>query len=516
MRLLRLVPALLVFPILMSGCLGHKNNTPDVTDMNEATQPVIQLNAITMGNPPASGMDSFYKQLDALTIRDFGMKVRFDFIPWDEEKSNIGMAIASKKYDFYVGGSWSDFKSFAAKNAFVNLTPLLGEVPGLVEHYKGMLDQVKIDGKLYGIPQLNVPGAGSEGMFYREDLRKKWQLPEINNFHTLEQYLYKAKEEFPNTPMIIDKRYSDNLWLALTGDKYYKVTEYAIAPIKDPYKVISLFDTPEYKMMVTKAKQWYDDGIVDHDILGAQENETTKTLALMKDNKKPLEFNNHFGAVSNSYITALKTAYPEQEYGWMDYKFDMFPDTVFLPNTSINILTQISIGSNSLYPEIALKFLEKAHTDQTYYNLLVYGVEGENYKLADGKISYDGIPEKNKKQSWTGLIDGYMGVPIRYPDEWQAIVDKLTITEGPKLAEQNGNDPYQNFLFDTSSLFEQLSNLETVQEQYIQPLNLGISTDIDHDLAVLKTKLKEAGIDRYMDVLQKQLDPLAKQHDERT
>ncbi|MGO4109880.1 DUF3502 domain-containing protein [Paenibacillus sp. YAF4_2] len=506
MRLLRLMPALLAIPIWMSGCSGQENDTPDVTGVNEVIKPVIQLNAITMGSPPASGMDSFYKQLDELTIRDFGMTVRFDFIPWDEEKSNIGMAIASKKYDFYVGGSWSDFKSFAAKNAFVNLTPLMNQVPKLVGHYQGILERMKIDGKLYGIPQLNVPGAGREGMFYREDLRKKWGLPPIKNFETMEQYLYKAKREYPDTPMIIDKRYSDNLWFSLTGDKYYKVTEFAVAPIDDPYNVMSMFDTPEYKQMVSKAKQWYDDGIVDHDILGAQENETTKTLGLMKENKKPLEFNNHFGAVSNSYVSTLQSAYPEQEYGWFDYMFDMFPGTVFMPSTSVNATTQISIGSNSRYPDLALKFLEKAHTEQDYYDLLMYGVEGENYHLKDGKISYEGIKDENKKQSWTGVLDGYMNVPIRYPDEWQKIVEKLTVTEGPKLAEKNGTDPYQDFLFDTSSLFEQLANLETVQEQYIQPLNLGISTDIDYDLAVLEVKLKEAGIDTYMKELQAQLD----------
>ncbi|NIK68210.1 DUF3502 domain-containing protein [Paenibacillus sp. BK720] len=509
MRLFRITPALLTIPLVLGGCMGQ-DNIPDRAEVAEAVKPVIQLNAITMGNPPARGMDSFYKQLDELTIRDFGATVRFDFIPWDEEKSNIGMAIASKKYDFYVGGPWSDFKSFAAKNAFVDLTPLLGEVPALVKHYKGMLEQMKIDGRLYGIPQLNVPGAGREGMLYREDLRKKWQLPEMKDFSVMEQYLYKAKEEFPDTPMIIDKRYSDNLWLALTGDKYYSVAEFAVAPINDPYKVISMFDTPEYKGMVAKAKEWYDAGIVDHDILGAQENETTKTLALMKENKKPLEFNNHFGAVSNSYISALKAAYPEQEYGWMDYKFDMFPSTLFLPNTSANTTTQISIGSNSRYPEIALQFLEKAHTNQTYYNLLVYGVEGENYKLQGGMISYDGIKEENKKQAWTGLMDGYMNVPVRYPEEWQAIVDKLTVKEGPKLAEKNGVDPYQNFLFDTSSLFDELSSLETVQEQYVQPLNLGISKDIEGDLAAMKQKLKEAGIDRYLKVLQEQLDEMEK------
>ena len=74
-------------------------------------QPVVQLKGITMGREPASGMDRFYQQLDALTIKDLGATIRFDFIPWGDEKNQISRAIASKEYDLYVGGAWSDFTS---------------------------------------------------------------------------------------------------------------------------------------------------------------------------------------------------------------------------------------------------------------------------------------------------------------------------------------------------------------------------------------------------------------------
>ena len=62
-------------------------------------QPVVQLKGITMGREPASGMDRFYQQLDALTIKDLGATIRFDFIPWGDEKNQISRAIASKEYD---------------------------------------------------------------------------------------------------------------------------------------------------------------------------------------------------------------------------------------------------------------------------------------------------------------------------------------------------------------------------------------------------------------------------------
>lgn len=46
----------------------------------------------------------------------------------------------------------------------------------------------------------------------------------------------------------------------------------------------------------------------------------------MKTDKKPLEFNNHFDAVSSSCIGVLKELFSEFEYGWIDYYVDHVPN----------------------------------------------------------------------------------------------------------------------------------------------------------------------------------------------
>lgn len=56
--------------------------------------------------------------------------------------------------------------------------------------------------------------------------------------------------------------------------------------------------------------------------------------------------------------------------------------------------------------KISLKLIEKAHTDRTYHNLLLYGMEGENYNLEGDYISYAGIKSENNKPGWTGLYEG--------------------------------------------------------------------------------------------------------------
>lgn len=90
---------------------GSTEQTVQQEQPAEESGEAVTLKAFTMGNEPASGMDTFYEQLDALTVKDLGIKVRFDFIPWGDEKNKINLNIASGEYDLYVGGNFSDYGS---------------------------------------------------------------------------------------------------------------------------------------------------------------------------------------------------------------------------------------------------------------------------------------------------------------------------------------------------------------------------------------------------------------------
>ena len=71
--------------------------------------------------------------------------------------------------------------------------------------------------------------------------------------------------------MINDKRFADNLWTLIAGSKYLDVVKgYAVVSVDEPYKALSRYETPEYRQVPLRAKQWYEDGIVSRKILGAQ------------------------------------------------------------------------------------------------------------------------------------------------------------------------------------------------------------------------------------------------------
>ncbi|WP_106426993.1 DUF3502 domain-containing protein [Paenibacillus sp. GM2FR] len=103
---------------------------------------------------------------------------------------------------------------------------------------------------------------------------------------------------------------------------------------------------------------------------------------------------------------------------------------------------------------------------------------------------------------------GSMAVVSIYPGEWQAIVEHLH-SEGAKRAEANGESPLAAFRFDTGAITEELAAMEAVRSHYIVPLSVGMSEDIEADLALARQRMNEAGFPSFMEELQNQLDGLA-------
>lgn len=483
------------------------------------TQEVVELKGITMGSEPAEGMDEFYAQLDALTIPDIGCTIRFTYIPWGDEKNQISRAITAKEYDVYVGGAWTDFATFASQNAFTDMKPYLEDCPDLVSHYtvngEYVLDRCEINGGIYGIPQFDRPTGGGQGFLYREDLRKEWGLEEVTDFASMEAYLYRAAEEFPNVSMINDNRFFDLviIYNVMAEAGYTKVGEGLYVKNDDPnHEIVEVYDLPQYKQALEIARKWYDDGIVDHDILAAQGNATTDTNNLMQANEKPLESCNHYGAVSSGYVLQIKAAVPEAELGWMS--FQALYDDYYMPVVNVNGTSMISIGNNCEHPEMVMKLLEKAHTDRAYYDLLQYGVNGIHANLGDDNtVNYDGIDQNNIKPGWTALRDGYMDRQTLYPEDWAAVTEK-EMADGERIATANGYAFNAGFTFLNADVATEMSNMETVKAQYITPLQCGITNDIDADIERVKTELGNAGYETYREELARQLAEFLAAHGE--
>lgn len=262
--------------LMTAGCQMQTDEPSD----SKYDEPVANLKAVVLGTPPAEGMDELYRQLDALTIPELNCTLRFEFIPWGDERAQLNIAVASGEYDLIPNGVFSDYRTLIAKNAFLDLNDYLGLVPTLVEHYTGVsgtLADCEISGGLYGIPQYN-PGIldADEGFSFREDLRKEWGLAPITDLETMEAYLYRAKEEeaYKDNPLITDNRIWTSLWLLVSGGKYLEVgsaleTPFLVALADEPGTLVKRMETPEFQEVVTYIRKWQEDGILAQNLLSS-------------------------------------------------------------------------------------------------------------------------------------------------------------------------------------------------------------------------------------------------------
>ena len=122
---------LLLCLCLWSGCASEEQ----AAQLSQAPDGVVNFKALIVGTPPDTGLDEIYAQLDALTVPELSCTLRFEFVPWGNERKQINIATASGEYDFISGGVFSDYRTLVSKNAFLDLNEYLYLTPALKEHY---------------------------------------------------------------------------------------------------------------------------------------------------------------------------------------------------------------------------------------------------------------------------------------------------------------------------------------------------------------------------------------------
>lgn len=497
----------------LTGC-GKNQTAQEGTDSEEKNDHYVTLKALTLGTPPENGMDEFYEELDAMT-EELGCHLRFDYIPWGDERSQINMAIASGEYDFISNGNFSDYYQQAAKGAFLDLNEYRDLVPDLFAHYEDyradFLTNLEWNGGLYGIPQFKADSISDTGggFFYRSDLLKDWNIPEVTDFESMQTYLYAAKADprYQNAALITDNRAWTALW-PMFGKQYQEIETihtipYAVVDADTGKVVVSRFETEEFRQILDVVHQWYQDGILNPGILASADNEGMTALEMMLQDEKPCETNAPIWSVNDEYVPALYEKHPEWEYGFFDY--ELYGGNI-TKTKSGKELSCISVSAKCQYPEIAVKLLEKLHTDQDFYDLVSYGVEGIHYQKKDGEISHEGIASKDTFSYWVGSPDHMLELPRYIEDkQWAQVYTDLRNRQ-QEAKETAPDNPLIDFTWEDDGLKEIESRLEEVRKDYLLPLCCGVSDDIDADYQMAIDKLYEAGLQEYLDILQQQLD----------
>ncbi|MBS5235026.1 MAG: extracellular solute-binding protein, partial [Collinsella sp.] len=248
----------------------------------------------------------------------------------------------------------------------------------LIEEYgQGIIEELgcdmincgRVDGELYGLTQ-GRDLAASQGFAYRVDLAEELGLDmeSVKTLEDLEAVLKTVKNETEDVwPVAVSA--GENIrnwgWDAL-GDEMVNLG--VLSDMAQDTTVVNLYETEQYKDLVTTMYNWMQEGLIQADAVN-----TTETASTL------LEAGTAFG-----YFTNLKPYYAEENNANLQNKIAVVDNMIpALATTDRVTMALWSIAGSCEHPEAAMKLLNSLYSDPEVANLYMYGIEGTHYEVVE-------------------------------------------------------------------------------------------------------------------------------------
>jgi putative aldouronate transport system substrate-binding protein len=457
---------------------------------------------------PSPENDVMMEELNAKLKNDINATIEFKYLNWGEFFDKYPLILLSGEvYDFAYIASWAEFHSHAAKGAYLDITDLLDTYAPEIRRIAdpAVWNATSYKGRIYGIPHDGQELSTSDGFVYREDLRKKYNVPEIEKIEDFEAYMQAIKENEPGMETNTKDAVNNNMML-----RYAEFQRYGwdfdwyglVYDMEDPTaQLFSKYETDEYKDLIELMAEWREMGFWDTSVISDKEftNE-------VQDHPWSQGLNAFFGKGTGHYNMAYEYV-EENNLDWeIEYFWPKSPSGYIRKGDVLN--DGVSVSPTSPNPERTLMAIDTLLTQKEYQFLMGWGVEERHYvigedgfpKLPDG-IDADNAPYKYYLHPFSWFFYNTKNtLPQRDEDRPVDILNKEMDAVSKAL-------PLFGFYFDTAELTTEMAALNDIWVEYEIPLQWGfIQESVEADLANLVAKQKAAGIDKVIEEAQRQID----------
>ncbi|MDL2232974.1 DUF3502 domain-containing protein [Ruminococcaceae bacterium OttesenSCG-928-L11] len=438
-------------------------------------------------------------ELSKMTQNDPTLNCNLQFNIFNDSNTQQKMTLmlsSGEPIDLLYSAGYLSYPLFANKGAYLALDELVPTAAPALNSYvtKEMWDATRVNGNIYMVPCMWeewVP----YGFLWREDLRKKHNLPEPTTIETIEAYMQGIKEkepdilvtaEMPSNFGVIGAHFTS--WDIL--DMKYKWADWRVPyglyiDYEDPTKVLEWWESDEFREDMLMFKRWADAGYWSKSALANTETKSDQFKAgkIACD----LGFNSPNGYAG--LVDTIATTHPDWEVGWLPY---YRPKQLATPNHATQ--NGYSVPLTSQNPERALMVLEKLILDKDYYRLSQYGFEGEHYQeTEDGFYEYIGDPDasgfpREGARLWALRNEEFMLYPKATGKILKELNDEFRGYTYPNI--------WTGFTEDSNPYQAERAAVMNVQAQYLPALQAGLVADVDAAITELIDKSKVAGLDK--------------------
>lgn len=439
------------------------------------------------------------------------IKLNIEYFPFGSFYNNL-RTISSSNMDFDAfmchvpDYTMLDLGAMARRGELKDITELLPQyAPNLSSQLLEELPSVTIYGKVIAIPS-KYPMSYRNYAIVREDLREKYNIPEIKTYEDYEIYLETIHK---NVEGIAAGKIIPAILRMIVGKYDYEVLDYLNCIVykkNDPdMKAIALEDIPEYKNTIRMLINWGDNGYLNED-------ETlylwTVTYNLMLSGKVSscIASESDFGGMVEPIImnmnNSIKMIIPNARFK----EYLLYPDRTFQRLSPLGDWYSpgaIAFNAKSNDVERVIMFVEWLNQDQKNYDLFMYGIEGKHYfKKGDIYEPTEGTSHlDNPYINWQGRTcfrNINMEHILYYGDQ---VRDNYISS----ISEKTRYGKCEGFYVNYSPIESEINQRSNCLVDSINiPLKTGILTMDDLDNAI--QDLKDVGSDKIVNEYQRQLD----------
>lgn len=417
---------------------------------------------------------------------DLGLKVEVTFVPWAQywEQKDIMLA-ANEPIDLYWDGL-PDLSTIVNKKQAMVLDDLIEEYGQDMLKVLPMeqLQGATIDGKIHGIPSAYAPSSAMYQLVaVRQDILEAVGMTELKTADDLKEFATRAKVKFPEM-----KGPADIVFKPLT--RYFTDEQYNWIAVEDlvvfgeeSKKAYSYYETEAFQEVAKFNHSMYDAGLYTEDLTikyNERDSRMQTGLYLWVEGSLGKEM---------EIVDAIKANAPDAEV-----------KTYLLAEDKPRYVTAaggevLGIPVNAPNPEGAMKFVNWIYKSQENYLFALYGVEGKDYEIVDGRINK--LTASEFFYEWMFRNQNYQ---LFGPNVAQESIDKYKSWD-----EQAIRSDSLGFRFNNEKVKLIETALKEVAGKDLAAIRSGF-VDFETEYPKAIEKLKAAGIDDYVAEIQRQLD----------
>lgn len=506
-KLLCLAMALIILVSMAVGCgssttaenTAATSSSVQATGSADQTTPTLAKVPVTIyvaGDRPKQ-QDQVLQAINTATEKELNIDLKVNYIPWGDYVSQVKLkASAGEEFDIFLS-FFGEMSGNISRKQALPLNDILDQYgPDLKAQIpQNLWDSLTVGGKIYGIPAVYAMTEMGRGFLVRKDLREKYNLPEVTDLATYEQFLDTIAKNEPGiipclgtdlaSAVVCDKNNVGHSIFTFGGDLmgYLYVDQ-----DKKPLKVENYIKTDLFKQVWKEDIKAYNNGWFQKDALSDKDRDG-KFIA-----GKAASMGGDLFNITDRQ-NQLKKNVPEGEVELAI----MNKEGTWINIGPVNNFGMIS--TTSKHPERALAFMNWLRKDQKNYDMYMLGIEGETYKLNGEKAE---VPEG------TNATDRYNPTPwftMHFPYLRTWTTDPPAYTEALKFwnSLKPETAPLSTFSYSSENVKAEKAAVEKVMTDEVIPLSFGAKqTEDDYNRAI--EQLEKAGIQKIVEDTQKQID----------